>query len=184
MNMRYLAFLAILLLAGVAFAQPKLKKVKISKELSVMLPQDFAPMSDDDIARRYPASTKPLAVYSSPNSQVDFSVTQKRSHFRAQDLDMLREFYKAALMERHTKIDFIKEEVMQIKGRNHIVFEFVSSIEDERGASNLRPVQKYSIVQYTIAGNQLMIFTLHVPFLLKNEWQQPAREIMSSINMK
>lgn len=184
MNMRYIAFLAILFFAGVAFAQPKLKKVQLTKELSIMLPRDFTPMPDDGIARRYPATTKPLAVYSSPNGQIDFSVTQKPSHFREKDLGMMREFYKAALLERYTKIDFIRQEVTQIKGKDFIVFEFVSTVADERGTSNLAPVQKYSIVQYAIQGNQLMIFTLHVPFMLKNDWQQPAREIMGSISMK
>lgn len=184
MNMRYIAFLGVLFLAGVAFAQPKLKKVQITKELSVLLPQDFTPLPDDGIARKYPASTKPLAVYTSPNGQVDFSVTQKPSQFREKDMDMLREFYKANLLETFTKVDFIRQEVTQIKDKDFIVFEFVSSVEDERGTTNLAPMQKYSIVQYTITGNQLMIFTLHVPFMMKNDWQQPAREIMSSINIK
>ncbi|MHA6246860.1 hypothetical protein ACXYMU_02910 [Pontibacter sp. CAU 1760] len=184
MNMRYIAFLAILFLAGVAFAQPKLKKIQLSKNLTVMLPRDFTPLSDDGIARKYPASTKPLAVYTSPNELVDFSVTQKKSGFRAQDLDMLREFYKANLLETFSKVDFIRQEVTKVKGQDFIVFEFVSSVEDERGTTNLAPMQKYSIVQYTIVGNQLMIFTLHTPFVMKNEWQQPAREIMGSIQMK
>ncbi|MFD3003233.1 hypothetical protein ACFS7Z_22920 [Pontibacter toksunensis] len=182
--MRYLAFLAILFVAGVAFAQPKLKKVNITKELSVLLPQDFSPMPDDGIARRYPATTKPLAVFTSPNGLVDFSVTQKVSQFRAQDLKMMKEFYKAALLERHSKIDFIRDEVTQINGKDHIVFEYVSSVEDERKSSNLAPVQKYSMVQYAISDRQMMIFTFHAPFQLKNEWQQPAREIMSSIKIK
>ncbi|ARS36511.1 hypothetical protein [Pontibacter actiniarum] len=184
MNMRYLAFLAIILIAGVAFAQPKLKKTQISKELSVMLPQDFTPMPDDGIARKYPASTKPLAVYTSPNGQIDFSVTQKKSQFKEADLDMLREFYKANLLETFTQVDFIRQEVTQVKGKNYLVFEFVSKMADERGASNLAPVQKYSVVQYTIKGDQLYIFTMHVPFMLKNEWQDTAREIMGSINIK
>ena len=182
--MRYFALLAILFIAGVAFAQPKLKKVNITKELSVMLPQDFTPMPDDGIARRYPATTKPLAVYTSPNGLVDFSVTQKVSQFRAQDLKMMKEFYKAALLERHSKIDFIRDEVTKINGKDFIVFEYVSSVADERQSSNLAPVQKYSIVQYAISDKQMMIFTFHAPFQLKNEWQQPAREIMSSINIK
>ncbi|MDX5422774.1 MAG: hypothetical protein LPK07_13375 [Hymenobacteraceae bacterium] len=182
--MRYLAFLAILFLAGVAFAQPKLKKTNISKEISVLLPQDFSPMPDDGIARRYPAATKPLAVYTSPNGQIDFSVTQKRSQFKEQDLDMLREFYKASLLEKFTKVDFIRQEVTQVKGKDHIVFEFVSTVADERGTSNLAPVQKYSVVQYTIQGNQLLIFTMHVPFVLKNDWQPTVREVMASINVK
>jgi len=182
--MRYLAFLAIILLAGVAFAQPKLKKTQISKEISVLLPQDFTPLTDDAIARKYPASTKPLAVYTSPNGQIDFSVTQKRSQFQAQDLSMLREFYKANLLERFTKVDFIRQEVAQVKGKDYIIFEFVSTVADERGTTNLGQVQKYSIVQYTIQGDQLLIFTMHAPFMLKNDWQPIMRQVMSSINLK
>ncbi|MFD2514680.1 hypothetical protein ACFSRY_12460 [Pontibacter locisalis] len=184
MNMRYLAFLVIILLAGATLAQPKLKKFQISKEISVMLPKDFAPLSDDEIAREYPATTKPLAVYTSPDGQIDFSVTQKFTQFRSRDLEMLQEFYKANLMEKFTDIDFIRSEVVEIKGEDYIVFEFVSKLADERGVTNLKPVQKYSIIQYLIKGNQIMIFTMHAPFMLKNDWQPTMREIMSSIKFK
>ncbi len=182
--MRYLAFLVIILLAGAAFASPKLKKVNLSKTISILLPKDFSPMSDDDIAREYPATTKPLAVFTSPDGNVDFSVTQKRTPFREDDVDMLREFYKANLVETFTNIDFIRQEVTEIKGRKFIVFEFVSSLADQRGASQLKPVQKYSIIQYTIVGKQLQIYTLHAPFVLKNKWQETSREIMGSVNIK
>ncbi|MBD1396582.1 hypothetical protein H9Q13_05340 [Pontibacter sp. JH31] len=184
MNMRYLAFLVIILIAGVALADTKLKKTQITKEVSLLLPRDFTPMPDDGIARKYPAANKPVAVYTSPNGQVDFSMTQKRSQFGAQDLHMLREIYKANLLERFTKVDFIRDEVTNINGRDYIVFEFVSVMADERKATNLAPVQKYSIMQYTIQGNQLMVFSMHLPFVMKNDWQDPAREIMGSIKIK
>lgn len=190
--MRYLAFLVVIFIAGAAFAQSKLKKVQISKEISVQLPTDFTPLPDDGIARKYPASTKPLAVYTSPNGQIDFSVNQKQSQFRPEDLNMLREFYKASLVERFTKVDFIREEVVEVKGQDFLVFEYVSSLADERQGGMLSPVQKYSIVQYTIIendastvrDNELLVFTFHAPFNMKNDWQKTAREMMSSINIK
>lgn len=181
--MRYLAFLVIILLAGAALATPKLKKFQLTKEISVMLPSDFTPLPDDGIARKYPATTKPLAVYTSPNGQVDFSVTQRASQFAPEDLAMLREFYKASLLERFSKIDFIRQEISQVKGKDFIVFEFVSTVADERKTSNLSPIQKYSIVQYTIKGDQLYIFTMHVPFAQKNDWQQVTRDVMNSIKI-
>lgn len=184
MNMRYLAFLAIILIAGVALADTKLKKTQITKEVSIMLPRDFTPLPDDGIARKYPAANRPVAVYSSPNGQVDFSMTQKRSQFGAQDLKMLRDVYKANLLERFTKVDFIRDEVATINGRDYIVFEFVSVMADERSGSHLSPVQKYSIMQYTVQGNQLMVFSMHMPFMMKNNWQDTAREIMGSVRIK
>ncbi|WP_347159697.1 hypothetical protein [Pontibacter chitinilyticus] len=185
MNMRYIAFLAILLIAGVAFAQPvKLKKVQLSKEVSAQLPQDFAPLTDDQIAQKYPAIFKPLAVYTSSNGRIDFSVTPKPSQFRPQDLNMLREFYKANLLEAFTKVDFIRDEVTQIKGKDFVVFEFVSTVADERQSSNLAPVQKYNIVQYTIQDKKLLIFTLQMPFSMKSEWQDTAHEVMNSVRVQ
>jgi hypothetical protein len=184
MNMRYLAFLAIIFIAGVALADTKLKKTQITKEVSIMLPRDFAPLPDDGIARKYPAANRPVAVYSSPNGQVDFSMTQKRSQFGPQDLKMLRDVYKANLMERFTKVDFIRDEVATINGREYIVFEFVSVMADERNASRQAPVQKYSMMQYTIQGNQLMVFSMHMPFVMKSNWQDTAREVMGSVKIK
>lgn len=182
--MRYVAFLVIILIAGVALADTKLKKIQITKEVSVMLPRDFTPLHDEGIARKYPAANRPVAVYSSPSGQVDFSMAQKKSQFGPQDLNMLRDIYKANLMERFTNVDFIRDEVTSINGRDYIVFEFVSVMADERKASHLAPVQRYSIMQYTIQGNQLMIFSMHLPFVLKNDWQNTAREIMASVKVK
>jgi hypothetical protein len=184
MNMRFIALLAIIFLAGVAFAGPKLKKVQLTKEISIQLPSDFQPMPDEGIAREYPATTKPLAVYTSPNGLVDFSVTQKPSHFRPQDLEIMKEFYKASLLEKFTKVDFIRNEIKPIKDKNFIVFEYVSTLADQRKTSNLAPVQKYSIIEYTVIGNQALIFTLHVPYAMKKEWQPVAEEIMNSIKIK
>ncbi len=158
--------------------------MEISKDILVQLPKDFAPLPDDGIARKYPAPVKPLAVYSSPDGQIDFSVTQKPSQFRAQDLSMLREFYKANLLERFSKVDFIRQDITQVKGKDFIVFEFVSTLADERKTSNLAPVHKYSIIEYTIQGDQLLIFTLHLPVNMKNEWQATARQIMASVKLE
>lgn len=184
MNMRYLAFLAIILIAGATLADTKLKKTQITKEVSIMLPRDFAPLHDDGIASKYPAANRPVAVYSSPNGQVDFSMTQKSSPFRAHDLKMLREMYKANLLERFTKVDFIRDEVANINGRDYILFEFVSVMADERNGSHLAPVQKYSIMLYTVQRNKLMVFSLHMPFMMKNDWQDTAREVMGSLKIK
>ena len=119
-------------------------------------------------------------------------VLEKNSQFRPTDMNMLREFYKASLLERFTKVDFIRQEVVEMKGKEFLVFEFVSTVADERNGSMMAPVQKYSIIQYTIVendpktvrDNQLISFTFHAPFSMKNNWQDPARTMMASVNIK
>ncbi len=182
--MRYLPVLFFLFFTNIALAQTKLKKVQLSKEISAALPQDFRLLTDDEIARKYPAPVKPVAVYTSPDTQVDFSVTQKPSQFGPQDLAMLLDFYKANLLETFTKVEFARQEVSQVNGKDFIVFEFTSTLADTRAGSNLPPVHKYSFIQYTIQGDQLLIVTLHMPATLKSKWQSTARSIMASVKMQ
>lgn len=176
--------LGILLLALASFTAPKLVKTQISKQITISLPKDFTVMPDEGIAQKYPAQRKPLAVYTSPNGQVDVAVSQRPASFRKSDMAMLKEFYKASILGMYSDVEFIREEMATINKQDFIVFEFVSTVKDERRSSTMAPIKRYTIAQYTIIGNQLTIFTFNVPFLLKRDWQETAQQVMASVKVK
>jgi hypothetical protein len=167
-----------------SFTAPKLVKTTINKQISLLLPKEFMVMPDDGIAQKYPAQRKPLAVYTSPNGQVDLAVSQRPASFRKSDLAMAKEFYKASLLSMYSEVEFARQEITTINKKDFIVFEFVSTVKDERKTSNLAPVRRYTIVQYTIIGNQLTIFTFNVPFTMKRDWQETAQQVMASVKVK
>ncbi|CAN5899063.1 hypothetical protein BH24BAC1_BH24BAC1_26210 [soil metagenome] len=182
--MRYSVFLLGFLLVFSSFTAPKLVKTTINKQISLSLPKEFTIMPDEGIAQKYPAQRKPLAVYTSPNGQVDLAVSQRPASFKKSDLAMAKEFYKASLLSMYSDVEFIREEITPINKQEFVVFEFVSTVKDERKTSNLSPVRRYTIVQYTIIGNQLTIFTFNVPFMLKRDWQETAQQVMASVKVK
>ena len=161
----------------------KLKKVIIAKRVTVLLPEDFTAMPDEGIAVKYPAARKPLGVYSSPNGQIDFSVSEKPTTFIAKDLPLVKDFYKASILGTFSEVQFIREEIKTIDKKEMIVFEFVSTLKDENPNSNKAPVKKYTIIQYYIKGGRIMIFTFNAPAMLKEKWQKTANEIMASIKL-
>jgi hypothetical protein len=202
--MKYLSFLlpALLLLAG--FTLPKLKTVKINKEVTVALPRDFKVMPDEVIAAKYPAPRKPLGAFTSPNGQVDFIVSERPSTFKPEDLAMLQQFYRSTITNSYSEVKFIREEVKQINNRQYIIFEFTSTLrDDQRRVSRQPAIRRYTLVQYTIAKNtlvqpvkesvrdkdlatredKLLVFTFNAPIDLQPAWQETARKIMQSIKL-
>jgi hypothetical protein len=175
-------FTLLVLLAG--FAAPKFKTVNITKEISVSLPQDFTVMPDDAIASKYPSPRKPLAAYTSPNRLVDFVLTERPSMFHKDDLKMVQQFYKTSINSKYTDVKFIREEIKKIRKQDYVIFEFTSTVRDEdRKTNRLAPIRRYTIVQYTIYNEKLLIFTVNVPIDLKEAWEKSANKIMESIKV-
>ena len=178
----YLVFLGTLI--AFTAAAPKLKVTKISETVSVSIPSDFIIMPDDAIAAKYPAPRKPLGAFTSPNGQVDFIVSERLSTFKKEDLPMLKQFYRSAITNKYSKVDFIKEEVRQVDKQDFISFEFTSTVVDEERRTNkLAPIRRYTLIQYTIVKDKLLIFTFNAPIDLQQLWQPTARKMMQLIKL-
>lgn len=179
-------FSLLLLVLGLAgFAPgPKLTTVKLVPGLAVGVPEGFAPLPDDGIAAKYPAARKPLAVYSSPNGRVDFSVAVRPTDFQAPDYNVLLQIYKASIQRLYSKVEFSKQEVRQVHGHSFASFEFVSTVADTRRGDQLASIRKYQAVQYTVVGPQMYVFTFDAPANEQAQWQPVAQAVMGAIVLK
>ena len=175
----------LLFLGLTAFApKPKLTTVKLATGLSVGVPMGFAPLPDDGIAVKYPSPRKPLAVFSNPSGRVDYSVAVRPTTFESFDYGVLIKIYKSSIQRLYTKVDFIKEDIRTVNGRDFMYFEFVSTVSDARRNSQLTPIKKYEVVQYAIEGSQLYVFTFVAPANEQAQWQPTAQAVMEAIVMK
>ncbi|RDC65243.1 hypothetical protein [Adhaeribacter pallidiroseus] len=182
--MKYVLLFGLLFIGLSSFKPGKLKPVKIAKNITTSLPSDFGIMPDELIASRYPAQRKPIAAYTGFNGQIDLVVTEKPSTFSKKDLPLLQKFYKPAILSMYSEVAFIREEVSTINGREFLIFEFVSAVkDDEKKKHKLAPIRKYTIVQYTIENDKLLIFTFNCPAALKPEWQATANKMMRSVKI-
>ncbi|MDB5233497.1 MAG: hypothetical protein JWR44_490 [Hymenobacter sp.] len=184
--MKFLSFF-LLLLGLTAFApKPKLTTTKLASGLSVGVPAGFTPLPDDGIAVKYPSPRKPLAVFTNPSGRVDFSVAVRPTTFESMDYGVLLKIYKSSIQRLYSKVDFLKEDIRTVNGRDFIYFEFVSTLSDTRRTSGnqLAPIKRYQTVQYAIQGTQLYVFTFVAPADEQAQWQPTAQAVMGSIAMK
>ena len=181
-----LASLLLLFFGLTTFApKPKLTTVKLATSLSVGVPAGFTPLPDDGIAVKYPSPRRPLAVFSNPSGRVDYSVAVRPTTFESFDYGVLIKIYKSSIQRLYTKVDFIKEDIRTVNGRDFIYFEFVSTVADSRRTgSQLAPIKRYQAVQYTIEGSQLYVFTFVAPTEEQAQWQPMAQAVMGAIVMK
>lgn len=167
------------------YAQSSLVRVKVTKDISMQIPVDFEPLSEAELYLKYVSARKPIAMYSSPDRQVDLGVNENSSTWVGNDLEILKSFYKANIANLFTDVEFIQEGIQEIGGRDFVVYEFESRVTDEestfgRGST----VSKYSYLQYTLEDNRVLLFNFTCPARMRSSWQEVAREIMQSIRIK
>ena len=180
-----ITFFLLLSLGLAAFAPtPKLTTVKLGSGLAVGVPTGFMALPDDGIAVKYPSPRKPLAVFSNPSGRVDYSVAVRPTTFESFDYGVLLQIYKSSIQRLYTKVDFLKQDIRTVNGRDFMYFEFVSTVSDTQRNSQLTPIRRYQVVQYAIQGKQLYVFTFVAPAQEQAQWQPTAQAMMGAIVLK
>ncbi|GCC51942.1 hypothetical protein SanaruYs_21730 [Chryseotalea sanaruensis] len=182
--MRYL--LIIFLFTATAFVNgPKLVKTKISDGITVAIPETFTPMLPDDIVQRLPSVRAPLAAYTNPDRDIDFSVNISATQWPDANLELAGKFFRSGLQNLYDQVDFINEGVVEIHGKQYLFFEIESRTNGLRANESQRaPVIKYTYIQYLVEKNRTLVFSFNCPSRVKEDWQETAIQVMKSVRVK
>jgi hypothetical protein len=163
----------------------RLVKTKIADDIVVSLPKDFRPMDDLDFSQRYPSVRKPIAAYTNPDRDVDFSVNISATQWSESDVEIAQKFFKAGILNMFDGVEMINEGIQTLSGKKFIFFEFESRIKGERMKQELRdPVLGYTYIQYRIEKGRTLVFSFNCPRRLREDWEGTAQKIMKSVKMK
>jgi hypothetical protein len=182
MTIRLIVLVSVVFLG---FDNPKLVKTKITKDITVSIPQGWRPMDDMDFTQRYPSVRAPLAAFTDNDRLVDFSVNISATQWPDADLEIASKFFKASLMNMFDKVEIKNEGIRDIKGKKFIYFEFESRVNGNKNNEGLTdPVLKYSYLQYLVERDRTIVFSFNSPKRLREQWQETASAMMKSIRVK
>jgi hypothetical protein len=160
-------------------------RTNVNDEISLMLPKDFYAMTPEDIAQRYPSVRSPIGAYTNPDRVIDVSVKVSATQWGENDIELASKFFKSSIMNLYDQVNFTREELVEIDGKNYAVFEFDSRISGEEFAlETTRAVRNYNYVQYVIHGGQTLVFSLQCPSPLRESCEAMGRRMMESIKLK
>lgn len=182
-NVWLLGFACFILLA---FQEPvPLKKTKISEHISAKIPESFMLAGEEIIKEKYLSARPPIALYTSPDGRVDFSVNLSANQWQYFDLPLAKDFYKASLSNLYTELKMINEEVKEVNGRQMAVFEYIGTVEGEQSATRkASSVSKYTYVGYVMVNGKVVVLTFTAPANQQQQWAPVAEEMVSSLKVK
>ena len=164
------------------FTSEKLIKVKLDDSLTIFIPENFTPMTAEDMQQRYLSHRKPLALYTDPQRIVDFGINRSYSVWQEGDLEMLKEFYQASIIDLYDSVSFIGEGIKTVNKHDFVYFEFESIVYPENDFQG--SISKYTYLMYGLSGGTTFLFNFTCPIQLKNDWQETARAMMAKVKLK
>jgi hypothetical protein len=173
------------IIALFAFSPSKLVKTKIAEGITISIPTELQPMTEDDIILRYPSVRAPLAAYTDINRTLDFSVNISATQWPDTNLEMASEFFKSSITNLFDRVDFIEEGIHTVHKKKFIFFEFESRVNGNKMAlGEQQPVFRYTYIQYLIEPNRTLVISFNCPKALREDWQANVRSMMKSIKVK
>jgi hypothetical protein len=169
----------------VAFSPSKLIKTKVNKEITVGLPEALKPMSNADIAQRYPSVRAPLGAFTNTDRLVDFTVNISATQWPDANVDMAKKFFKSGITNLYDRVEFLDEGNREINKKKFVYFEFVSRVNgNNRQLGEQQTIQRYTYIQYLFEPKRTLVFTFACPKELKEDWQAIAKDVMKSVSVK
>lgn len=160
-------------------------KVKVNEHITMVMPSDFLPMTDDEIADRYFTMKRPMALFTNADKKVDLGVNKSITSWRARDLQIMVDFQKANVFSLYDKVEVINEGIKEVNGRQFAFIEFVSSVDEAEDAIIKKgSIKKYTYIQYTILNGFSLVFNFTCPSNIRNQWQPQMDDIMNNIMVK
>jgi len=176
------SILILLAVALFSFTSDELVKVKLNNEVTVYIPESFAPMTVEDMKVRYQSYRIPLALYTDESRMAEFGVNRSFTQWQEKDLEMMGEFYEASLRELYDKVTFFDKGIKEVNGHQFVFFEFNSLVYPENDYQD--SVKKYTYLMYALSEGDSYVFNFTCEKPLQKKWQTTAQKIMSQIKLK
>ena len=174
-----------LLLPLLAFTTPKLKKKKLTDGVTMLLPESFVEMTEDEIKQEILTYRQPIVMYKDIQSIGNLALNVSATQWSSSDMTMLKSFYKSTIMNIHSEVRFIQESVREVGGHQFAVFEFTSAVKPVRTMMvDKGDLKKYNYIQYTIVNGKVMIFSFSCPIAYRAQWKDTVRKMMDSTIVK
>jgi len=175
-------FLTLFIVGG--FTPHKLVKTKINKDITVMLPEELATMTPEDLIQRYPSVRAPLGAYTNTDRLVDFSVNISATQWRYEDVEFAQKFFKSSIYSMFDRVEMLSEGIETIHNKKFIFFEFDSRINaDRKEVATQDALMKYTYIMYLVHPSRTLVFSFNCTKEQKEEWQETAKIIMHSVKV-
>jgi hypothetical protein len=170
-------FAAVLLVAcstgAVSAQQPVLeRKTLLGGKVSLLMPREFTPMSEELMRRKYPSSYRPGLVYTNAGTTINVALDHTVHALPANQLSAAYESMRTAMKNAHPTAAWFRQEIRRINGREFFLMEMRTPAID----TEIR-----NIMVGTSLDDRLLMITFNVTKALETQWLPTGNKIIESI---
>jgi hypothetical protein len=189
------SFLLLFIFSAFNFAgqmPDKYKRKRIGEGVTLLIPNNFTEMSDEEIASKYFTPKRPLAIFRSPDRKAEIGVNSSIFEWgevgmeSEMNMELLKGFYKGAIANSfYEKIKFLNEgEIVNIGDRQGVLFEFIGAIPENPDAIvNKGGRSRYHQVLYSVYNGKVLIVNFSVGGTDYKYWQEHATKMITSVKI-
>ena len=116
---------------------------------------------------------------------VAFSVNISATQWPDTDLEIAQKFFKSSFVNMFDRVDMLNEGISEVNKKKFVFFEFESRMNGKSMAlEQASPILEYTYIKYLIEPNRTIVFSFSCPKRMREDWEETAHAIMSSIKVK
>ena len=162
--------------AAITAQEPALQNTQLlGGKVSLLLPADFAPMTEEVMRRKYPSSYRPGLVYTNAATTVNVALEHTVHKVQAGTLAAVYEAMRTAMKNMHPSAVWFRNQIRTINGREFFLLELRTPAIDT-------PVR--NIMVGTSLDDRLLMISFNCTAALEAEWMATGNRIIESITVK
>ena len=166
-------------LSVVAVAQaqaPTLQRLAIlGGRISLLMPADFKPLSEEMLKRKYPNANRPSVAYSNAATTINVAFDHTAQSLPANQLDAAHQAVNSAFKNLYPSAQWFRSEIRPINGRQFFLMELRTPAID---------TEVRNLIVGTSLDNRLLLITFNVTKALEADWMPIGNKIIESIAIK
>lgn len=163
--------------------EPKLKRQKLTNGISILMPQTYREMTDDELAGKYFTYRKPVKMFTDDQGRGDIGVNYSATKWSYADLEILKDFYFATLSDMYSDMHVIEQGIRQHGNYRFAYFEFTADVRDDSKIVGRRSKPSYVYVMYTVQGDKVLLINYNCPKRYMRYQQKMVRQMMNSLKI-
>lgn len=149
------------------------KKSVLNGKASLLIPDDFALMDVNTIARKYPvAGHRPSEVYTNQNGTINIALNHTANNANESDLEGVKKIMDAQFQK--PPFEFLRSDIKILNGKKFVILEFVSPAVDTK---------IYNLMAITSLEGRLAMITFNCTNNHVKDWKQVGKKIIESIEI-
>lgn len=167
--------LVLLLLSALTWAGELEKSEVLGGKVSILVPPDFDPMSEEILEIKYPTSRRPTDVLSDESGAVTIAFNHTNN---AMDPSQVRDAHQAIsdmFHNLHPSAKWLRDEVVVQNGSTFMVLELITPAIDTK---------IHNIIYGTSVDDRFLLVAFNTTVEKSEKWVPLGREIMSSLSVE